>query len=350
MPLLADRPIQRVAFVGTYPPRHCGIATFTADLCDALAAGGITPLAVPVNDTPEGYAYSPPVRFTIDQNDPASYRRAAQFLNINRVDVVNVQHEYGIFGGAAGSHIVAFLRELRTPVVSTLHTVLRDPTREQRLVLRQLATLSDRMVVMSQRGQQLLREYYDVPAEKIDLLPHGIPDVPFVAPNFYKDQFGVAGKHVLLTFGLLSPGKGIEHAITALPAIRQQCAETVYMVVGTTHPHVRRAQGESYRLSLRRLARDLNVGDAVIFHDRFVDARELSEFVGAADIYVTPYLHEAQIASGTLALAVGSGKALISTPYWYAQELLADGRGVLVPFRDPAAIAQAAIGLLANEA
>jgi glycosyltransferase involved in cell wall biosynthesis len=290
------------------------------------------------------------VRFEIDERDLASYRRAADFLNTNQVDLVCLQHEYGIFGGPAGSHILTLLTELRMPVVTTLHTVLREPDDAQRAVLEQLAELSDRLVVMSRRGVTFLREVYGIPEEKVELIPHGIPDVPFVDPNYYKDRFGVEGKIVLLTFGLLSSNKGIEHVIDALPRILERYPQVVYIVLGATHPHVKRHEGESYRLALQRRARSLGVERNILFFDRFVTLEELVEFIGAADLYLTPYLNPAQITSGTLAYTVGAGKAVISTPYWYAEELLADGRGVLVPFADAGAIAAKVLELLDNEA
>lgn len=344
--------INQIAVIGDYLPRQCGIATFTTDLCEALAAEapGTNIFTVAVNDTETGYTYPPRVRFELAENDVASYRRAADFLNINNVDLVCLQHEYGIYGGPAGSHIQVLLRELRMPVVTTLHTVLREPSPLQRRVLEEIAHLSDRVIVMSERGSEFLQEIYGVPAEKIDVIPHGIPDVPFVDPNFYKDQFGVEGRLVLLTFGLLSPNKGIENVIQALPAIAARYPHVVYIVLGATHPHIRDREGETYRLSLQRLAVARRVERQVIFHNRFVSLEELVEFIGAADIYLTPYLSKEQITSGTLAYAVGAGKAVISTPYWYAEELLADGRGVLVPFRDPHAIAEQVIALLENEA
>jgi glycosyltransferase involved in cell wall biosynthesis len=344
--------IRRIAVIGNYLPRRCGIATFTTDLCESLVAAdpALSCFAIPVNDTPEGYPYPPRVRFEIEQNELSSYQRAADFLNINNVDLVCLQHEYGIFGGPAGSHILALLRELRMAVVTTLHTVLREPDEHQRHVMLELAERSDRLVVMSNRAVEFLREIYGVPEEKIDVIPHGIPDVPFVDPNFYKDQFGLQGKIVALTFGLLSPNKGIEYVIQALPEVLERFPNVVYVVLGATHPHVRLREGESYRLSLERLARACGVAGHVIFHNRFVSLEELVEFIGAADIYITPYLNPAQIVSGTLAYTVGAGKAVISTPYWYAEELLADGRGVLVPFRDSHALAAAMIRLLEDEA
>jgi glycosyltransferase involved in cell wall biosynthesis len=340
--------MRRVALIGTYLPRQCGIATFSANLCDALAqaAPGVQWVVVPVTDTPEGYGYPPEVRFEIAEGDIAAYRRAADFLNSTSVDLVCLQHEYGIFGGVAGSHVLALLRELRMPVVVTLHTVLRDPDAAQRRVLDELAARADRLVVMTGRGARFLRERYGVPAERIAIIPHGIPDVPFVDPNFYKDQFGVEGRRVLLTFGLLSPNKGIEYVIEALPAILARHPDVVYVVLGATHPHVLRRDGESYRLELMRRAQALGVDGHVLFHNRFVTEQELMEWIGAADVYVTPYRTVEQITSGTLAYAVGAGKAVVSTPYWHAEELLADGRGVLVPFADPDAIARAVLTLL----
>jgi len=262
---------------------------------------------------------------------------------------VCVQHEFGIFGGPAGSHLLALLRELRMPIVTTLHTLLREPSAEQRRVMQELIARSTRLVVMSERARQMLQENYQAPPAKIDLIPHGIPDMPFVDPNFYKDQFHVEGRPVLLTFGLLSPNKGIEHALKALPEIETEFPNIVYIILGATHPNVLRENGETYRLSLERLAKKLRMQKHVIFYDRFVELEELKEFIGAADIYLTPYLNEEQITSGTLAYCFGAGKAVISTPYWHAVELLAEERGVLVPFGDSRAIAREVMGLLRDE-
>lgn len=342
---------KRIAFVGNYLPRRCGIATFTTDLCEAVAAENesMTCIALPVNDTDAGYEYPRRVRFELTEKDIESYRRAADFLNINNVNLVCLQHEYGIFGGRAGSHILALLRELRMPIVTTLHTILVEPDADQRRVLEEIASLSDRLVVMSLRGKEFLTSIYHVSADKIDLIPHGIPDVAFVDPSFHKDLFGVEGKIVLLSFGLLSSSKGIENAIEALPAILAEYPNVVYMILGETHPHVKATDGEAYRLSLQWLARERGVESNVIFYNRFVSLEELIEFIGAADIYITPYLNQAQITSGTLAYTLGAGKAVISTPYWYAEEMLAEERGVLVPFRDPPALAAKVIDLLNDE-
>jgi glycosyltransferase involved in cell wall biosynthesis len=343
--------IRKIAFVGDYLPRKCGIATFTSDLLTAIAAEHpqANCFAVPVNDTEEGYDYPEPVRFEIAEQDLTSYQRAADFLNMGNVNIVSVQHEFGIFGGPSGIHVLGLLRELRMPVVTTLHTVLEAPSPEQRRVAQELFARSTRLVVMAERGRQMLHDIYQVPAAKIDLIPHGIPDMPFVDPGFYKDQFGVEGRLVLLTFGLISPNKGIEQVLNALPAIVADFPNVVYIVLGATHPNLLRDEGEAYRLSLERLAKKLKVQKHVIFYNRFVELEELKEFIGAADIYITPYLNKAQITSGTLAYAAGAGKAVISTPYWHATELLAEERGVLVPFNDPKAIAREVLGLLKDE-
>ena len=344
----ATSSIRTIAFLGDYLPRKCGIATFTSDLLGAVAARHPKArcFAVPVNDISGCYQYPDVVRFEIEEQDLDSYRRAADFLNSSNVDVVSVQHEFGIFGGPAGSHLLALLRELKAPVVTTLHTVLLQPNADQHRVMQKLIAHSTRLVVMAERGRTILQEVYQAPPDKIDLIPHGIPDVPFVAPDYYKAQFGVGGKKVLLTFGLLSPNKGIEHVLQALPDIVAEFPDVVYIVLGATHPNELRSRGEAYRLGLEAIARKNKIENHVIFHNRFVELKELTEFIGAADLYITPYLDEAQSTSGTLAYAFGAGKAVISTPYWHASELLKDQRGVLVPFADPRAIAREASGLL----
>ncbi len=339
---------RRIAFLGDYPPRLCGIATFTHDLCEAISE------AVPesecyvgaVNDRPEGYNYPSRVRFELREKDLDSYRRAGDYLNFNNAELLCVQHEFGIYGGTAGSHLLALLQEVRMPVVTTLHTVLQDPSAAQHKVLLELADRSERLVVMAEKGADILKETYEIPAGKIDVIPHGIPDLAFADSEPYKAQFGVEGKSVLLTFGLISPGKGIEHAIQAMAEIVSHHPDAVYLVLGATHPQLLATEGERYRLSLKRLAEDYGVNKHVIFHNRFVELEDLTEFIGATDIYITPYLNEAQITSGTLAYVFGAGKAVISTPYWHARELLDGGRGVLVPFRDSGAIAEAVRRLL----
>jgi len=340
-----DRNIRRVALLGNHLPRQCGIATFTTDLADAIASAGpdLDCFVLAMNDGRHQHAYPGRVRFELTDNDVAAYTRAADFLNVNAVDVISVQHEYGIFGGKAGSHLLTMLRELRMPIVTTLHTILATPNLHQRRVMDELTALSDRLVVMTAGGADLLREVHGVADEKIDVIPHGIPNVPFAGS---KNRLGVEGRPLILTFGLLSPDKGVEHVIDALPAILSHYPDAVYIVLGATHPHIIERQGETYRLMLEDRAKRLGVDGNVIFHNRFVSQSELSEFLAAADIYITPYLNMEQITSGTLAYALGAGKAVISTPYAYARELLADGRGILVPPKDAPAIAAEIVGLL----
>ena len=300
----------RIAFVGNHLPRQCGIATFTTDLCAALTVeyGEGRLFAIPVNDPDSSYEYPEDVRLELEQEDLASYERAAEFLNFNGNDLVCLQHEYGIYGGVAGRHVLALLHKLKMPVVTTFHTVLRDPNPDQRSVLVEIAQLSDRLIVMSEQAAQFLWEVYSIPNEKIDIIPHGVPDFQFMDPNYFKDRFGVEGKSVLLTFGLLSPNKGIENVIRALPAILAKHPNLVYIVSGVTHPHIRRRDGERYREELQALAVQLGVSSNLILVNRFVSAEELVEHVGAADIYITPYRQEAQIVSGTLAIALGAGR------------------------------------------
>jgi glycosyltransferase involved in cell wall biosynthesis len=342
----------RVAVVGNHLPRQCGIATFTTDLCDAMAdeygGGGATVVAI--NDRHSSYAYPARVRCEINEGDISSYRTAADFLNASHVNLVSLQHEFGIFGGDAGSHVLELLKHLNMPVVTTLHTVLRQPDIHQRIAMQQIAAYSDRLIVMSEYSSRVLQNAFGVSGEKIDLIPHGIPDLAFVEPDVYKESLSVGGKLVLLTFGLLSPNKGFESVIQAMPRILSRHSNVVYVIAGATHPHVRAQEGDRYRHKLQALAREVGVEREVIFHNRFFSPKEMAGLVGSADIYITPYCHEAQAVSGTLAYAMGAGKAIISTPYWHAAELLDDGRGALVPFENPVAIAAAAIELLDNDA
>jgi glycosyltransferase involved in cell wall biosynthesis len=342
--------IRKVAMLGNHVPRQCGIATFTTDLGAAIAweYPSLDCFVVAMNDAGRHHAYPPMVRFEIEQNDVASYRRAVDFLNVSTIDAVSLQHEYGIFGGRAGNLILSLLGELRMPIVTTLHTILADPDPAQRRVMDEIVRLSERLVVMSEHGAALLKQVHGVAPEKIDLIPHGIPEVMFAAGD--KDRLGVEGKSVILTFGLLSPDKGIEHVVDALPAILEAYPDTIYIVLGATHPHVLEQSGETYRLMLEARAKRLGVDASMIFHNRFVSQAELGEFLSAADIYITPYLNPEQSTSGTLAYAVGAGKAVVSTPYRYATELLAEGRGILVQSRNSDSIAREVIGLLADEA
>lgn len=340
-----------LVFLSTFPPRQCGIGTFTADLCNAIQGQSkLTdkPYVIAVTNTPEGYAYPPDVQLEIRQHRIGDYRAAADFVNNSQAEVISVQHEYGIFGGTAGRYLLTMLRRVRVPIVTTLHTVLADPLPDQARIFEDLQKRSDMLVVMTERGRQMLQDQ-GVPKDKITVIPHGVPDLPFVDPNFYKDKFKVAGRKVILTFGLIGPGKGLERMIDALPAIVAEHPDVSYLIVGATHPEHRRERKEEYRIGLQRQVRRLEMDDHVIFHNRFVTAEELAEFLCAGEIYVTPYPNEQQISSGTLAYAVGAGKAVVSTPFWHAQELLAEGRGKLVDFDDKDGLARAINGLLDEE-
>jgi glycosyltransferase involved in cell wall biosynthesis len=347
--IIDARITRKIAMLGNHIPRQCGIATFTTDLSDALTRElpNLECFVVAMNDSGRRPAYPPRVRWEIAENDVAAYRNAADFININSVDVVCMQYEYGIFGGKAGSLVLPLLRELRMPIVTTLHTILAEPNPLQRAAMDEITRVSERLVVMSELGASLLTSVHGVARDKIDLIPHGIPNMG--SARLTKEQLGVGGKSVILTFGLLSPDKGVEHVIDALPEIVARFPHVVYIVLGATHPHVKERHGEVYRLMLENRAKKLGVDAHVIFHNRFVSQVELTGFLAAADIYITPYLKPEQITSGTLAYAVGSGKAVISTPYWYARELLADGRGILVPWKDAPSIAREVIDLLGND-
>ncbi len=341
-----------ISFVGNYLPRRCGIATFTTDLCEAVAqevGEKYRIFAVCMNDIPEGYDYPERVRFEVRQNTQSDYLMAADYLNIHRIEVVCVQHEFGIFGGPMGAHILSLLRELRMPSVATLHTVLREPSEEMRRIVEEMSRFCDRLVVLSRRCVDMLEEIYGVPREKVTFIPHGIPDLPFVDPSDYKARFHMEGRKVILSFGLLGPGKGLEQMIDALPAVAEVHPEVLYVVLGATHPAIKRTHGEEYRNSLRTRARELGLDNHIKFLNRFVELEELCEYLNAADIYVTPYPHKEQIVSGTLAYAMGAGKAIVSTPFWYAEEMLDEGRGRLVPFGDVSALSEELCDLLEND-
>lgn len=338
---LPPRP-ERIAFLGDYLPRLCGLATFTHDLCESVASACPSSecYVVAVNDRAEGYGYTSRVRFEIDEQDRDSYGRGGDFLNVQDADLLCIQHEFGIYGGPAGSHLLKLLRQSRIPVVTTLHTILTEPDDDQRKVMEEIISRSSRLVVMARKGVEILQETYGVSLEKIDLIPHGIPDLEFTDPEPFKEKLGLGGHPVLLTFGLIGPGKGIEHVIEALPGIVARHPDVLYVILGATHPHLVEREGERYRSGLESLARERGVENHVRFENRFVSQEDLKDFIEATDIYITPYLNEAQITSGTLSYVFGSGKAVVSTPYWHARELLEGGNGSLVPFRDPAAISE----------
>jgi glycosyltransferase involved in cell wall biosynthesis len=344
-------PLRRIAFIGNSLPRRCGIATFTTDLQQAISTSrpNLETGIVAMTDHGQVYDYPSSVALQIKDGSIEEYVRAADFINAGRFDAVCLQHEFGIFGGEAGAHILKLLSRLTMPVVTTLHTVLAEPTAVQRAVLNRVVEASSKIVVMAKKGRELLRSVYQVPDDKIEVIAHGIPDVAFVGPDAAKATLGFVGRTVILTFGLLSPNKGIEVMIDAMPSILRRRADAVYVVLGATHPNLVRNQGEAYRESLMARVRELGIEDHVVFLDQFVDQATLLEFISMCDVYVTPYLNEAQMTSGTLAYSFGLGKPVVSTPYWHAHELLADGRGVLVPFGDAAAIGNEIAELLTDD-
>jgi glycosyltransferase involved in cell wall biosynthesis len=343
--------LKNIAFVGNSLPRRCGIATFTTDLQQAVskAPARVATAIVAMTDHGHVYDYPPEVRLAIADHNRDDYIHAADVLNAGNFDVACLQHEFGIFGGEDGDHIVALLSRLKMPIVTTLHTVLAEPSSGQRRVLNKIIDLSAKVVVMAEKGRTLLKEVYHAPADKVEVVPHGIPDMPFSEPAVAKADLGFDGRSVILTFGLLSPNKGIGVMIDAMPLILESRPDAVYVILGATHPNLVRDQGEAYRESLVTRVNDLGIEDSVVFLDRFVDKATLLEFISMCDVYATPYLNEAQMTSGTLAYSFGLGKAVVSTPYWHAQELLAEGRGVLVPFGDPTAIGHEIASLLTDD-
>jgi glycosyltransferase involved in cell wall biosynthesis len=344
-------PLRRVAFIGNHLPRRCGIATFTHDLHRAIsmARPDLETCVVAMTNPGCTYDYPPEVRFQIREEMIREYAQGAALLNNAGFDVVSLQHEYGIFGGEAGGNINDLISRLEMRVVTTLHTVLANPTPVQHDVMRRIIDASAKIVIMSETARELLRSVHDVPTHKIDVIPHGIPEFPFLETHHAKQEFGFADKTTILTFGLLSPNKGIEVMLDAMPGIIKSCPNAIYVILGATHPNLVRDQGEAYRDSLTARVRELGIEDHVAFFNQFVDQATLLNFISMCDVYVTPYLNEAQMTSGTLAYSFGLGKAVVSTPYWHAKELLSDGRGILVPFGDAEALCAEISGLLAND-
>ena len=331
-----------VAILGSYIPRRCGIATFTHDVATAIAGngnlsapstGGAVSI-VAMNDRDGKYVYGPEVLIEIHQQRREDYRNAADVLNTSRIDVISLQHEYGLFGGDCGDYLFEFLDRLQKPVVTTLHSVVSEPSPMQKEVLQRIGKRSSAVIVMANRAKMLLTEVYGVESDRIRLIPHGVPDVPFGDTEPFKERFGLSGRPMILTFGLLGPGKGIETVLEALGKVAPDHPGVAYIVLGVTHPSVKRESGELYRIGLERRAVELGIQENVFFHNRYVSNEDLREYLQAADIYITPYRHKEQITSGTLAYALACGKAIISTPYWHAQELLINGRGRLVEFDD----------------
>lgn len=344
--------INKVIFIGNYAPRKCGIATFTTDLCESYATRFAQAQceAIAVNDVIEGYDYPERVQHEILEQDMSSYTRASDYINESGADLVCLQHEYGIFGGAEGSYILSTLRALQIPIVTTFHTIVRQPTPRQESILKKIVSLSQYLIVMTHASAALLSERYGVPPDKIRIIAHGIPESDFTDATALKKTFKIEGKTVLLTFGLLSPNKGIEYMVEALPRIVERFPEVIYIVLGETHPNLLKKEGEHYRILLQRLAADLGVENNIRFRNQFVALDDLKDFLIMADVYITPYLNEQQIVSGTLAYAFGIGNAIVSTPFQHAVELLADEKGVLVPFQDAPALSEAIIDLLENDA
>ncbi len=337
-----------VAVIGNSLPRLCGIATFTTDLHQALEQSHLVKSASIVAMTDQGLSYDYPdcVSHSIAQDDVDSYAIAAAKLNKGRVDAVSLQHEFGIFGGPDGRHILPLIENLRPPLITTLHTILASPSAGQRNVIERIGKASDRVVVMAAKGARLLAGNYDVDPRKVEVIPHGIPDMPMISSSVMKAKLGFPGRTIILTFGLLSHNKGIEVMIDAMPIVLKSCPDALYIVLGATHPHLVRDNGEAYRESLEARARALGLESSVVFINQFVERAELLDFIAMCDVYVTPYLSERQLTSGTLAYSFGLGRPIVSTPYWHAAELLDDGRGVLVPFADPKATGEAIAGLL----
>lgn len=341
--------VRKIAILGNHTPRQCGIATFTADLAKSIvgAASNLQVDVIAMNDEP-GYRYPFPVVASINAENVSEYREMADRLNRGGYDVLCIQHEFGIFGGECGAYLLELVRNVKIPVVTTLHTILRNPSEAQRCVFEELLHRSDKVIVMSRKGAEILRETYRTPDRKIRVVPHGIRDVDHRLGEELRETYHLTHRPLILTFGLLSPDKGIHDMITAMSSVVNRFPEAAYVVLGATHPKIKEHHGESYRESLERRCAELGLENNVFFLNRFVTDRELAGWLAAADIYITPYLKAEQITSGTLAYAVGGGNAVISTPYWHAEELLDRGRGVLVPFADSSAYAQAINGLLIN--
>lgn len=347
---MAKGSTKRVAFISSFLPRKCGIATFTSDLIQntrLTAKDDFEPLVVAMRT--DDLKYDDPVKFEIRQNVKNDYICAADYINFSHVDVVSVQHEFGLFGGDAGSYLTLLLNRLHAPIITTLHTVLDDPDEFYFKSLVDLCNASHRVITMNERGIDMLADIYNISGKKVKLIPHGIPDLPFVDNNYYKHKFGIEGRRTILTFGLLSKNKGIEVMLRAMPDIVKADPTVLYVILGMTHPSVLKHDGESYRFSLQRIVKELGIEEHVIFHNRFVSDEELRNFLCAADLYVTPYLNSEQLTSGTLSFAVGTGKAVVSTPYWAAKELLSDGRGVLVDFGDSKQMAEAVVKILQDD-
>jgi glycosyltransferase involved in cell wall biosynthesis len=336
-------------FMSSFPPRECGIATFTKDVVDSLDRAYGTSSQVVCIDEPGGEARSYTagiIAARLQQDDRESYRSVARAVNAHSAELLNVQHEYGLFGGPDGAWFLDFLEDVEKPVVVSLHTVLPQPSDSHRAVARRICERADAVVVLSQTGKDILTEGYGVAPHKVNVIHHGVPDVPFRSTDTAKASFGIGERMLISTFGLISRGKGLEYAIEAMRVIVKRHPEALYLILGETHPGVRRQEGESYRESLNAMIAEYGLQNNVRLIDKYLEFDELVNYLNATDIYLTPYLNPVQIVSGTLAYAVGCGKAIVSTPYLYATELLAHGRGFLADFRDAGAMADRVLALL----
>ncbi len=333
----------RISYMASYPPRECGIATFTKDLVESIdrAFPGAMGRIVALNESQGTYRYGPEVKFAVTVDDYESYQEAARYLNRSKADLVCIQHEYGLFGGNHGENLFTFLEELRKPLVVTLHTVLPRPDDHLREVTSRLVARADTTVVLAKKAVDILGEDYGADTSKVRYIPHGVPNVKKLPASSFKSILGLEGRFTISTFGLINPGKGIEYAIRALAKVVEKYPDILYLVLGQTHPGVRKHEGENYRNFLHDLVAELGLQKHVKFNNRYLALNEIVSYLMATNVYLVPYLNPNQIASGTLAYAVGAGRAVVSTPFIYAEELLADGRGLLVPFRDSDAIADA---------
>jgi glycosyltransferase involved in cell wall biosynthesis len=341
-----------IAYVSTFPPQECGIATFTRDLASSIAkyTPFSDPMVMALTEEADIEPFPKIVKSRVKRSDLQSHKDAAKFINDSDITAVSLQHEYGIYGGPDGEHVLAFLERVDKPVIATLHTVLFSPSHNQKRIVQHMGELASALVVMVKMGKDILVDSYGIPPEKVHVIPHGVPNVHRVSATVVKKSLGLSGRTVISTFGLINRGKGIEYAIKAMPAIVKKHPSTIYLVLGETHPGVRNYEGESYRKELIQLVAELGLERNVRFNNRFLSLEELVNYLCATDVYITPYVNRDQITSGTLAYALGCGKAIISTPYLYAEEVLSGGRGMLVDFRDPDGIAEVANNMLANNA
>lgn len=327
----------KIAFVGTYLPRQCGIATFTTDIRLAIAGysqNGKNFPVIAMDDKEDSYDYPSEVEWTIFQHEPQDYIRAFDYLNRSDCRALCVQHEYGIFGGDHGAYLLDLLSQVKIPIVVTLHTVFKKPAVRPQKIIAQMAPMVSKFVVMTPMAKKFLVHGYGLPKEKVEVIPHGIPDIPLSDPKLFKSKLNLKGRTILLTFGLLNSNKGIETVLQALPEVVKAFPKVAYIILGATHPVVKKKEGESYRIYLRRMVKELGLEEHVFFHDKFVSLETLTQYFSATDVYITPYLGEKQITSGTLAYASGCGIPTLSTPYWHAQDLLANGSGRLFPFKN----------------